>query len=111
MNTLILLLLAVILFTLFPLIERAALILLLAVILFTLFPLIEHAASSPGTLTQLATSSVTTLPPQYQYTVGGGHGDCVNCIGGLQGRPSFIHTNVRPVMQRGVYFNNPSWRR
>ena len=73
-------------------------------------PVIEHAGS-PATLTQLATSSVNTLPYVCGYgecgynNYGGGY------YGGSRGRPFNYNSNVRPVMQRGVNFYYPSWSR
>ena len=71
------------------------------------FPLIEHAASSPGTFDQLSTSSVNTLPytSGWQYPLAG--------RGGYGMGMGYMHypTSVRPVMQRGAYFYNPSWSR
>ena len=58
------------------------LILISIIILMALFPTIEHA--NLGVLNQLQTSSADM---QYNYST------------------------IRPVMQRGMYYNNPGWSR
>ena len=92
------------------------------IILFSFSRLIEKFATSPATLTQLATSSTTTLPfyggGGWNYHGGAYAGYCPNArfsYGWGAGRPfgpfGGYSTTVRPVMQRGVYFYNPSWTR
>lgn len=72
--------------------------LLIILLVVILFPVIENAASSPGTFDQLATSSTTTLPygatPWMRPVF-----------------PALRPSNVRPVLQRGVHFNNPGFHR
>lgn len=54
---------------------------LAAIAFLSSYKLIENASGSIGTLTQLQASNVNYV------------------------------TNIRPVRQRGMYFNNPSWNR
>ena len=86
---------------------------LIIVALVALFPVIEHAATSPATLTQLATSSTSPgamygVSPWWTPIQGGG---CGSGVCGGQGRPAWQYNNTRPVMQRGMYFGNPQFRR
>lgn len=92
-------------------------IILLIIVLLMFFPIIEHAATSPATLMQLSTSS-TSLPYGSRPYAGWyiprsscGNGGCASGVCGGQGRPEWQFHNVRPVMQRGVHFGNPSWTR
>ena len=77
------------------------LLLLAALVILMLHPLIENAGN-PGSLIQLATSS--TDPRSMPI----GHSSWkTGRVGGTQGRPYWQDIGVRPVMQRGVFFNNP----
>ena len=64
------------------------------VLLKMILPMIEHAGS-PGTLTQLATSSVN--PNSIPY--------------GTSPWLVPVTPQIRPVMQRGMYFGAPSYHR
>ena len=86
------------------------LILLVFILLSKFLPIIEFAAGSPATLTQLATSSTTTLPFAYGA---GWHGP--NTYFGPPSNttsfPAQFYGGVRPVLQRGAHFWRPSYHR